>query len=93
MAETTLTVKQLIDLNLWDKVREFKGWDEWIFNEGRIGEDDLVTFDSEFKKNTKEEEIVSLYKRYDYPMVYESGVKFGIEKTLEILGIEIEGIN
>lgn len=53
---TTLTVKQIMDLGLWEKVCEYKGWDTWIVNEGRIQEDELVTFDSEFKK----QESVSL---------------------------------
>lgn len=47
---TTLTVKQIMDLGLWEKVCEYKGWDTLIVNEGRIQEDELVTFDSEFKK-------------------------------------------
>lgn len=59
MAEITLTVRQIIDLDLWDKVCEYKGWDPWILNEGRVDENEDVTFDSEFKK----EEIKS--ERHD----------------------------
>lgn len=44
-----MTVQQIIDLNLWDKVCEYKGWNPWILNEGQIDENEVVTFDSEFK--------------------------------------------
>lgn len=54
MAETTLTVRQIIDLGLWEKVCDYKGWSYYILNEGRIMEDELVTFDSEFKKEERE---------------------------------------
>lgn len=50
MAEITLTVQQIFDLGLWDKICEYKGWNVWIVNEGQIQMDDIVTFDSEFKK-------------------------------------------
>jgi len=53
MAEIELTVKQITNLGLWDKVCEYKGWDEWIIKEGKINEDELVTFDDEFKKENK----------------------------------------
>jgi len=64
MAQTTLTVRQIMDLGLWEKVCEYQGWDSYIYNQGRIGEDDLVTFDSNFEKE-KEEETMQL-KTYYY---------------------------
>jgi hypothetical protein len=42
-----------MNLGLWDKVCEYKGWSEWIYNEGRIDETELVEFDDEFKKETE----------------------------------------
>lgn len=50
MSTVKMTVKQILDLGLWDKVCEYKDWSPWILNEGQIGEDELVEFDSEFKK-------------------------------------------
>jgi len=55
-----MTVQQIMDLNLWDKVCEHKGWNPWILNEGQIDENEVVTFDSEFKKD--DSNIESLYK-------------------------------
>lgn len=71
MAETRLTVKQILDLGLWEKVCDYKGWDHWILNEGRIMEDEFVTFDSEFKKmdnnhqlsDNNQEELKRIVKR------------------------------
>ncbi|MCL1696325.1 hypothetical protein [Lysinibacillus sp. BPa_S21] len=63
MTRTTLTVKQIHELGLWEKVCEYKGWDTWILNEGKIEEDELVEFDSEFKKEiklTEEQELAEL---------------------------------
>lgn len=56
MAEVTLTVRQIMNLGLWDKVCGYKGWSEWSYNEGRIEENELVTFDDTFEKvvTTKE---------------------------------------
>lgn len=58
MAETTLTVRQIMDLGLWEQVCEYKGWNKWILNEGQIQEDELVTFDSEFKKEGEVKKII-----------------------------------
>jgi len=52
MAVIELTVKQIQNLGLWSKVCEYKGWDEYILNEGRISENELVKFDDEFKKGS-----------------------------------------
>lgn len=53
MSYIQLTVRQIINLGLWNKVCEYKGWNEWILNEGRIDENEMVEFDDEFKKETK----------------------------------------
>lgn len=50
MAKIELTVKQIMNLGLWTKVCEYKGWSEWIYNEGKIEYNDLVEFDDEFQK-------------------------------------------
>jgi len=50
MSLVTMTVKQIMDLGLWDKVCEYKGWDVWILNEGKIDSLEEVEFDTEFKK-------------------------------------------
>ena len=50
MSKVTMTVKQIMDLRLWDKVCEYKGWDVWILNEGKIDSSEEVEFDTEFKK-------------------------------------------
>ena len=47
--KTTLTVRQIMDLGLWDKVCEYKGINPWALNEGLIAEDEVIEFDSEFK--------------------------------------------
>jgi hypothetical protein len=49
-----MTVKQIFDLGLWDKVCEYKGWNSWCYSEGQIDSDEIVEFDSEFKKLIKE---------------------------------------
>lgn len=57
MAKVKMTVRQIMDLGLWEKVCSYKGWDCYILNEGRISEDEIVEFDSQFKnegRKTKE---------------------------------------
>lgn len=54
MAHIELTVKQIMNLGLWDKVCAYKGWSEWILNEGRIDENEIVEFDDEFINSTGE---------------------------------------
>lgn len=50
MAKVELTVSQIMNLGLWDRVCEYKGWNPYILNEGRIDEDEVVTFDDTFEK-------------------------------------------
>jgi hypothetical protein len=52
-----MTVKQLNNLCLWEKVREYKGWNPYIRNEGQIADDEVVEFDDEFKVEEKDEEL------------------------------------
>lgn len=58
MAEITMTVRQIMNLGLWDKVCEYKEWSPWIYNEGQIEEDELVTFDDLFAKLEEEDNTV-----------------------------------
>lgn len=50
MARVNLQVRNIMNLGLWDKVCEYKGWNPWILNEGRISEDEWVEFDDTFEK-------------------------------------------
>lgn len=105
MTETTLTVRQIMDLGLWEKVCEYKGWNEWILNEGRISEDEEVTFNSTFEKEevvelTGAEKVKELYDEYKRMTGWTGHdgseartVCDTIEKVLGVLEIEIEGIN
>ena len=45
-----MTIQQIMDLNLWEKVCKYKGWNPLILTDGQIDESEVVTFDSEFKK-------------------------------------------
>lgn len=56
MAVIELTVKQIMNLGLWDKVCEYKGWEPYILSEGRIDEDELVMFDDTFEKDYDKQE-------------------------------------
>lgn len=56
MSKVEMTVQQISDLGLWEKVCEYKGWNKWILNEGRIDANEFVEFDSEFKKQELEME-------------------------------------
>jgi len=60
MSLVTMTVKQIMDLGLWDKVCKYKGWDIWILNEGKIDSSEEVEFDTEFKKELC---------KYDIPII------------------------
>lgn len=82
MSQVRLTVKQIMNLGLWDKVCEYKGYNPWILNEGGISHDDYIEFDDEFKK---EEEIdntiqVRIVVRYSNTIFNEN-----IEKEVENL--------
>lgn len=54
MAIIKLTVRQIVNLGLWDKVCDYRGWDQWSFREDlKTREDERIDFDDEFKKETK----------------------------------------
>lgn len=55
MSKVSLTVRQIMNLGLWDKVCEYKHWSPWIYNEGQIDENEIVDFDDEFKQEDEEE--------------------------------------
>jgi len=86
MSLVTMTVKQIMDLGLWDKVCEYKGWDVWILNEGKIDSLEEVEFDTEFKKEfNKYREVLPILndnmKLYSYNINCErswEGMFFGI---------------
>lgn len=61
MSKVELTVRQIIDLGLWEKVCDYKGWDYYILNEGRISEDELVEFDSTFPEEKDYEFSVNMH--------------------------------
>ncbi|WCK57060.1 hypothetical protein PP175_28135 (plasmid) [Aneurinibacillus sp. Ricciae_BoGa-3] len=65
MATIKLTVLQLLNLGLWEKVCEYKGWSPWIFNEGRIREDELVEFDDEFKREEERNEEYEIGDKFE----------------------------
>ena len=49
MSKIKMTVKQIKDLGLWDKICDYKGWNPYCLSEGLIDYDEIVEFDSEFK--------------------------------------------
>lgn len=56
MAKIEMTVRQIFNLGLWEKVCDYKGWDYYLLNEGIIDYDDTVEFDDQFEKE-KEKKI------------------------------------
>lgn len=47
MSKVKLTVRQIMNLGLWEKVCEQKNWNPYILNEGLISEDEIVEIDDE----------------------------------------------
>lgn len=45
-----LTVRSIMNLGLWGRLCEYKGWDKLIVREGLISPDSEVEFDDEFLK-------------------------------------------
>lgn len=54
MNKVRMTVRQTIELGLWDRVVEYLGWDPYVVAEGRVELDEVIEFDSDFKKEEKE---------------------------------------
>lgn len=53
MSKVSMTVRQIKDLGLWDKVCDYKNINPYAINEGLINYDDIIEFDTEFKKEKK----------------------------------------
>lgn len=66
MGMVRMTVKDIMNLGLWDKVCEYKNWNPYIIREGRIDDDEMVEFDSEFKKKVSSGE-------YEYTIINSNG--------------------
>ena len=54
MSKVSMTVKQIMELGLWDKVSEYLGINPFALSEGQISNDEVLEFDTEFKKPEKE---------------------------------------
>jgi len=54
MSKVSMTVKQIMELGLWDKVCEYLGINPFALSEGRISINEVLEFDTEFKKPKKE---------------------------------------
>lgn len=63
--KTELTVRQIVDLGIWSQVCDYKGWNPYCINEGQIDYDEIVEFDSEFKKEEKVQEVITKQGIYD----------------------------
>ena len=53
MSKVSMTVKQIKELGLLDKVFEYCNINPYALNEGQIDYDDTLEFDTEFKKEEK----------------------------------------
>jgi len=53
MSKVSMTVKQIIELGLWDKVAEYLDINPYALNEGQISYNEVLEFDTEFKKFKK----------------------------------------
>ena len=100
MSKVVMTIKQVVDLGLWEKVCEYKGWDVWCLNEGRVDYLDEVEFDTEFKKEPSKYQEASpilndSMKMYAYNISCERpwegmffGIVFALEKTDAIIKVK-----
>ena len=71
MDKVSMTVRQIMNLDLWDRVCEYKGWNPYILNEGLISEDEIVEFDDKFEKEEEVklltiDELIDLKDSYPY---------------------------
>lgn len=66
MSMIKMTVKQIMELGLWDDVCEYKGINPYAINEGLMEYSDIIEFDTEFKKEKqKEQELCYIIYSYD----------------------------
>lgn len=68
MSKISMTVRQIKDLGLWDKVCEYKDINPWAINEGSIEYDDVIEFDTEFKEEDKLKEYLK-YKQNEIDII------------------------
>ena len=90
MSNIKMTVKQCIDLGLWEKYCNWSNTNQYAINEGLIDYDNIIEFDSEFKKQEKDiesliiygkeyirkNEIVSIIKKVEFNFNFENYSKF-----------------
>lgn len=72
MSIVRMTVKQCRDLGLWYNYCEWSGCNPYAINEGQIDNDDEIEFDSEFKKEEKQEDKKLTYMIITYDMNMEN---------------------
>lgn len=84
MSKVSLTVKQIMNLGLWDKVCDYKGWNPYCYNEGQIDSNEIVEFDDEFKKECDKYEKPFIEELNEY--IYQVDVNEYGAKTV-IVGI------
>ena len=60
MSKVSMTVKQIMELGLWDKVSEYLGINPFALSESQISNDEILEFDTEFKK--PENELPKIYR-------------------------------
>lgn len=61
MAKVSLQVRNIVNLGLWGQVCEYKGWNPWSLNEGRVLYDEWVEFDDTFEKEKVKNVVVEKY--------------------------------
>ncbi|MGU8835710.1 hypothetical protein ACV3UL_15640 [Clostridium perfringens] len=64
MSKVKMTVQQIMDLKLWEKVCEFLNIDEYSVVEGKLNPNDLLEFDSNFEKNIQLDNEYVTYEVY-----------------------------
>lgn len=92
MAKTELTVRQIMDLGIWEKVCEYNNWSPYILREGLIGEDELVIFDSNFEKHEENKiklEVDDTWERKNYEYTVISKVDHLEDSSKSVVTIAI----
>jgi len=81
MSIMTMTIQQVVDLGLWLKLCEHKGWDIESLNNGRVNYSDEVAFDTKLNKSVDDVLIkdgMSLFS-YNFSCTHSwEGMYFGI---------------
>lgn len=77
MSMIKMTVRQIMDLGLWDEVCEYKGINPYAINEGLMEDSDIIEFDTEFKKEEpKEQELCYAVYSYNRETYQERDVEY-----------------